>query len=44
MKSLLYIGNKLSDHGYTSTSFETLGAFLEGEGFMFTMLRPKKEV
>lgn len=33
MKRLLYIGNKLSDHGYTSTSIETLGAFLEGEGF-----------
>lgn len=33
MKTLLYIGNKLSDHGYTSTSIETLGVFLEGEGF-----------
>lgn len=33
MKNLLYIGNKLSDHGYTSTSIETLGGFLEGEGF-----------
>ena len=33
MKSLLYIGNKLSDHGYNSTSIETLGAFLEGESF-----------
>ena len=33
MKNLLYIGNKLSDHGYTSTSIETLGTFLEGEGF-----------
>ena len=33
MKSLLYIGNKLSDHGYTSTSIETLGAFLEEESF-----------
>lgn len=33
MKRLLYIGNKLSDHGYTSTSIETLGAFLEGESF-----------
>ncbi len=33
MKSLLYIGNKLSEHGYTATSIETLGAFLEGEGF-----------
>lgn len=33
MKNLLYIGNKLSDHGYTSTSIETLGVFLEGEKF-----------
>ena len=33
MKNLLYIGNKLSNHGYTSTSIETLGAFLEDEGF-----------
>jgi glycosyltransferase involved in cell wall biosynthesis len=33
MKHLLYIGNKLSSHGYTSTSIETLGAFLEDEGF-----------
>lgn len=33
MKHLLYIGNKLSNHGYTSTSIETLGAFLEDEGF-----------
>jgi len=33
MSRLLYIGNKLSEHGYTSTSIETLGAFLEAEGF-----------
>jgi glycosyltransferase involved in cell wall biosynthesis len=33
MKQLLYIGNKLSSHGYTSTSIETLGAFLEDEGY-----------
>lgn len=33
MNSLLYIGNKLSDHGYTSTSIETLGSFLEAEGY-----------
>jgi|SRR6218665_434985 len=33
MKNLLYIGNKLSNHGYTSTSIETLGKFLEDEGY-----------
>lgn len=33
MKTLLYIGNKLSKHGYTPTSIETLGLFLEKEGY-----------
>lgn len=34
MKSnLLYIGNKLSKHGMTATSIETLGVFLEEEGY-----------
>ena len=42
MKSLLYIGNKLSDHGYTSTSIETLGTFLEGEGFHVLYASSKK--
>ena len=30
--SLLYIGNKLSIHGYTPTGIETLGPLLESEG------------
>ena len=30
---LLYIGNKLSFHGNTETSIETLGRFLENEGY-----------
>lgn len=30
---LLYIGNKLSKHGVTVTSIETLGALLEKEGY-----------
>ena len=42
MKSLLYIGNKLSDHGYTSTSIETLGTFLEAEGFTVYYASSKK--
>lgn len=42
MKCLLYIGNKLSDHGYTSTSIETLGTFLEGEGFHVFYASSKK--
>ena len=33
MKNLLYIGNKLSEHGYTLTSIETLGTFLDDAGF-----------
>lgn len=33
MKSILYIGNKLSKHGNTPTSIETLGSFLEKEGY-----------
>lgn len=33
MKKILYIGNKLSSHGNTQTSIETLGSFLESEGY-----------
>ena len=33
MKKLLYIGNKLSKHGVTPTTVETLGPLLEQEGF-----------
>ena len=32
-KKILYIGNKLSKHGKTATSIETLGEFLEQEGY-----------
>ncbi|MFD1614973.1 glycosyltransferase family 4 protein [Gelatiniphilus marinus] len=34
MKTLLYIGNKLSNQGKTVTSIETLGKFLEAEGYI----------
>lgn len=33
MKTLLYIGNKLSKHGFTPTNIETLGILLEGENY-----------
>lgn len=33
MKSILYIGNKLSRHGYTPGVIETLGPLLEKEGY-----------
>lgn len=42
MKNLLYIGNKLSNHGYTLTSIETLGMFLEDEGFNLYYASSKK--
>jgi len=42
MKHLLYIGNKLSNHGYNSTSIETLGAFLEDEGYRVIYASSKK--
>lgn len=41
-KKLLYIGNKLSKHGNTATSIETLGAFLEEEGFRVYYASSKK--
>lgn len=42
MKKLLYIGNKLSKHGYNKTSIETLGLFLFYEGFEITYTSSKK--
>lgn len=42
MKKLLYIGNKLSKHGNTATSIETLGSFLEVEGFKVFYASSKK--
>jgi glycosyltransferase involved in cell wall biosynthesis len=41
-KKLLYIGNKLSKHGNTATSIETLGSFLEEEGFTMYYASSKK--
>jgi L-malate glycosyltransferase len=42
MKNLLYIGNKLAVHGNTTTSIETLGSFLEFEGYHLTYASSKK--
>lgn len=42
MKKILYIGNKLAEHGYNSTSIETLGLFLEDEGFKVYYASSKK--
>ena len=42
MKNLLYIGNKLSKHGFTPTTIETLGPLLEREGFGVVYSSSKK--
>lgn len=42
MKNLLYIGNKLSKHGNTTTVIETLGASLENEGYNVIYASNKK--
>ena len=44
MKNLLYIGNKLSQHGISVTSIETLGPLLEGEGYRLYYASSKKNV
>jgi glycosyltransferase involved in cell wall biosynthesis len=41
-KSLLYIGNKLTIHGNTATSIDTLGKLLEDEGFKVYYASSKK--
>lgn len=38
----MYIGNKLSKHGNTTTSIETLGEFLENEGYVLYYASSKK--
>jgi glycosyltransferase involved in cell wall biosynthesis len=42
MKMVLYIGNKLSKHGFTPTNIETLGAFFEKEGYQIVYASDKK--
>lgn len=42
MKKLLYIGNKLSSHGYNKTTVETLGEHLSSEGFQVVSVSHKK--
>lgn len=41
-RNLLYIGNKLSKHGLTVTSIETLGVLLEKEGYQIVYASSKK--
>lgn len=42
MKNLLYIGNKLHNHGFNKTSIETVGFFLADEGFSVKYTSDKK--
>ncbi|RTY92245.1 glycosyltransferase family 4 protein [Flavobacterium sp. GT3R68] len=42
MKHLLYIGNKLAQHGITETTIETLGPLLENEGYKVIYASTKK--
>ncbi len=41
-KNLLYIGNKLSKHGFSLSTIETLGPLLEQEGFKVLYASDKK--
>lgn len=43
MKKLLYIGNKLAQHGLNPTTIETLGPLLEQEGFAVTYASSHKK-
>ncbi len=43
-KRILYIGNKLSKHGATTTVMETLGSLLSSEGFTVTYASSKKNI
>ena len=42
-KSVLYIGNKLSGSGFTTTVIETLSENLENEGFKVYTASSKKK-
>ncbi len=42
-KNLLYIGNKLHNHGFNKTSIETLGAFLAEESYVITYTSSQKK-
>jgi glycosyltransferase involved in cell wall biosynthesis len=44
LKNLLYIGNKLSKHGVTPTTIETLGPLLEQEGFVVSYASSQKNI
>lgn len=42
MTKIVYIGNKLSSHGYNKTTVETLGEHLSSEGFQVVSVSHKK--
>ncbi len=41
---ILYIGNKLSGHGFNKTSIETLGVLFENEGYNMVFTSDKKNI
>lgn len=43
MKKILYIGNKLSQHGFNKTTIETLGGHLTHEGYTVETVSNKKK-
>jgi glycosyltransferase involved in cell wall biosynthesis len=44
MKTLIYVGNKVSNHGLNVSTIDTLGALLQGEGFKVVMASSKKNI
>lgn len=44
MKTLVYIGNKISKHGFNVSTIDTLGVLLQDEGYKVIMASSKKNI
>lgn len=44
MKTLIYVGNRVSNHGRNVSTIDTLGALLQGEGYKVVMVSSKKNI
>lgn len=44
MKTLVYIGNKISEHGFNVSTIDTLGVLLQDEGYKVIMASSKKNI
>lgn len=44
MKTLIYVGNKVSNHGLNVSTIDTLGALLQGEGYKVVVASSKKNI